>query len=308
MNASPDLSVWFGKLHLKNPVILASGTSGYGEECAPFIDLNQVGGIIVKGISLAPRLGNPPRRIVETAAGIVSSVGLQNIGCERFIKEKLPFLRKFDTSVIVNIFGSTIKDYREIAKRLDGIEGVSALEVNISCPNVKEGGIHFGTDPKQTQRVIESVRKATELPLIVKLSPNVTDISLVARAAAEGGANVLSLINNIRAMVIDIDARQPLLANVVGGLSGPAIKPIALRMVWEVHKAGMGLPIIGIGGISNSKDAIEFILAGASAIQVATANLVDPGVSLKIVNGIRHYCMENGIEKISELVGAIDCL
>ncbi len=304
---NPDLSVRLGNLHLKNPVILASGTSGYGEECAEFIDLNHLGGIVVKGTSLLPRLGNPPPRIAETASGIISSVGLQNVGVDRFIREKLPFLRSFDIRTIVNIVGSSVDDYRAVAKRLDDAEGVSALEVNVSCPNVKEGGIHFGRDPGQTYQVVKSVRASTRLPLVVKLSPDVTDITLVARAAADGGADILSLINNIRSLLIDVKTQKPVLGNITGGLSGPAIKPIALRMVWQVHRAGLGLPIIGIGGISNASDAIEFMLAGATAIQVGTANLVDPEVSMKIIAGMKSYCVENRIERISDLVGALVC-
>jgi dihydroorotate dehydrogenase (NAD+) catalytic subunit len=303
----PDLSVRLGNLALKNPVILASGTSGYGEECTRFIDLNRLGGIVVKGTSLMPRLGNPPQRIAETAAGIISSIGLQNVGVDRFISDKLPFLRRFDVRTIVNIVGSSIDEYAEVARRLDEAEGISALEVNISCPNVKEGGISFGRDPRETYHVVKSVRASTRLPLIVKLSPDVTDISLIARAAADGGSDILSLINNIPSMIVDVKTRRPVLGNVTGGLSGPAIKPIALRMVWQVHQAAIGLPIIGIGGISNFADAVEFILAGASAIQVGTANLVDPEVSLKIIAGLKAYCVENKVDKISELVGALVC-
>jgi len=303
----PDLSVRLGNLDLKNPVILASGTSGYGEECARFIDLNRLGGIVVKGTSLMPRLGNPPQRIAETSSGIISSIGLQNVGVDRFISDKLPFLKKFDVRTIVNIVGSSINEYGEVAKKLNDAEGVSALEVNVSCPNVKEGGISFGRDPREIYRVVTSVRASTRLPLIVKLSPDVTDISIMARAAADGGSDILSLINNIPSMIVDVKTRIPVLGNVTGGLSGPAIKPIALRMVWQVHQAAIGLPIIGIGGISNFSDAVEFILAGASAIQVGTANLVDPDVSLKIIIGLKAYCVENKVDKISELVGALIC-
>lgn len=300
-----DISIRLGKLHLKNPVIVASGTFGYGEEYAKFIDLNQLGGVVVKGTSLMPRSGNPPRRIAEIPAGMLSSVGLNNVGVDIFIKEKLPFLRKFDTEVIVNIFGATIDEYHEVARMLDGIEGISALEINISCPNVQEGGILFGTHPKQTYEVVKSIRKATTFPLMVKLSPNVTDIAVIAKAAAEAGADILSLINNPIGMAVDINTHRPVLANVTGGISGPAIKPIALRMLWEVQKAKLGLPLVGIGGIMTATDAIEFIITGASAVQIGTANFVDPEASIKIITGIKQYCIDNGIKNISELVGVL---
>lgn len=303
---APDISVRLGKLCFKNPVILASGTARYGEEIARFIDLNQLGGIIVKVTSLMPKLGNPPRRIVETAGGMLSSVGGHNIGVEKLIKEKLPFLREFDIRVIVNIgVEATVEGYHEVARRLDEAEGVSAIEINISGPNVKEGGILFGQYPEKVYKVVKSVREATTLPIIAKLTPNITDITEIARAAVEGGTDILSLINNPLGMAVDIHSRKPVLSFVTGGLSGPAIKPIALRMLWELNKAKLGLPIIGIGGISNATDAIEFIITGASAIQVGSANLVDPEISVKIVKGIRQYCVDNGIENISELVGVL---
>lgn len=301
----PDLSVKLGKLTLKNPVMLASGTSGYGEEYARFIDLNEIGGICVKGTSLNPSLGTPPGRVYETASGMLNAIGLQNVGVGKFIKEKLPFLRQIDTRVIVNIYGNTYEDYYEVARKLDGVEGVAALEMNISCPNVAEGCMLFGVNPKLTYEVVNKVRKATLLPLMVKLSPNVTDITVLARAAAEGGADILSMINCPTGMAIDIKTRRPLLANVTGGLSGPAIKPIALRMVWQVHNAKLGLPLVGIGGITTATDAIEFFLAGASAVQVGSASFVDPEASLKVVRGIKQYCLEQGIQNVSELVGAL---
>lgn len=307
MKNAPDISVRLGGLYLKTPVMIASGTSGYGEEYAPFIDLNLLGGIIVKGTSVQEKLGNPPGRIVETASGMLNSIGLQNVGVERFIREKLPFLRKLDTHVIVNIFGDKVEDYYEVAKRLDGVEGISALEMNISCPNVKEGCMLFGTDPVQTYKVVKSVRGVTSLPLMVKLSPNVTDITVIARAAAEGGADMLSLINCLTGMAVDINKRRPLLGNVIGGLSGPAIKPVALRMVWEVHKANLGLPLVGIGGIMTATDAIEFFMVGASAVEIGTANLIDPKASIKVAEGIRQYCVDKGIKNISELVGVLNC-
>jgi dihydroorotate dehydrogenase (NAD+) catalytic subunit len=303
----PDISVRLGRLHLKNPVMLASGTSGYGEEYARFIDLNQIGGIIVKGTSLHPRLGNPPARVYETAGGMLNSIGLQNVGVERFIVEKLPFLKKFDTRVIVNIFGNSIEEYEEVARRLDGVEGVSALEMNISCPNVKEGCMLFGTDARLTYQVVKGVRESARLPLMVKLSPNVTDIVGIARAAVEGGAEILSLINCPSGMAVDIKTRKPVLGFILGGLSGPAIKPIALRMVWEVCRANLGVPLVGIGGITTANDAIEYMIVGASAVEIGTANLIDPEASVKVVEGVRKYCRENGIKNISELVGTLKC-
>lgn len=305
MNDFPDISVRLGRLHLKNPVMLASGTSGYGEEYKRFIDLNQIGGIIVKGTSLEPKLGNPPARIYETAGGMLNSIGLQNVGVERFIREKLPLLKSVDTKVIVNIFGNSIEEYVEVARRLDGVEGISALEMNISCPNVKEGCMLFGTDAGQTYRVVRSVREATKLPLMVKLSPNVTDIVSIARAAVDGGADIISLINCLSGMAVDIKGRRPVLGFIVGGLSGPAIKPVALRMVWEVYNARLGVPIVGIGGITTSLDAIEFMIVGASAIQIGTANLIDPCASIKVIEGLKTYCIKNGIWNISELVGTL---
>jgi dihydroorotate dehydrogenase (NAD+) catalytic subunit len=302
---APDVAVKLGSLTLKNPVMLASGTSGYGEEYARFIDLNEIGGICVKGTSVNPSLGTPPGRVYETASGMLNAIGLQNVGVEKFIKEKLPFLRQFDTRVIVNIYGNTYEDYYEVARKLDGVEGVAALEMNISCPNVGEGCMLFGVNPKSTYEVVSKVRKATLLPLMVKLSPNVTDITTLARAAAEGGADILSMINCPTGMAIDIKTRRPLLANITGGLSGPAIKPIALRMVWQVHAAKLGLPLVGIGGITTATDAIEFFLAGASAVQVGSASFVDPEASVKVVRGIKQYCLEQGIQNIAELVGTL---
>lgn len=307
MNDFLNLSVQLGRLHLKNPVMLASGTSGYGEEYARFIDLNKIGGIVVKGTSLEPKLGNPPARIYETTGGMLNSIGLQNVGVERFIKEKLPFLKNVDTKVIVNIFGNSIEEYVEVARRLEGVEGVSALEMNISCPNVKEGCMLFGTDTVRTYRVVKSVREVTKLPLIVKLSPNVTDIVSIAKAAVDGGADIISLINCVSGMAVDIKTRRPVLGFIVGGLSGPAIKPVALRMVWEVYNARLGVPIVGIGGITTALDAIEFMIVGASAIQIGTANLIDPFASIKVIEGLKSYCIEQGIRNISELVGTLEC-
>jgi dihydroorotate dehydrogenase (NAD+) catalytic subunit len=236
---------------------------------------------------------------------MLNAIGLQNVGVEKFIKEKLPFLRQFDTRVIVNIYGNTYEDYYEVARRLEGVEGVAGIEMNISCPNVGEGCMLFGVNPKSTYEVVNKVRRATSLPLMVKLSPNVTDVTIIARAAAEGGADILSMINCPTGMAIDIKTRRPLLANITGGLSGPAIKPIALRMVWQVHAAKLGLPLVGIGGITTATDAIEFFLAGASAVQVGSASFVNPEASVKVVKGIKQYCLEQGVRNIAELVGTL---
>lgn len=299
-----DLEVEIGRLKLKNPVMTASGTFGYGEEYAEFIDLNRLGAIVVKGLSLRPKEGNPPPRIIETPSGMLNSIGLENIGVERFIEEKVPFLRRFDTAVIVNFFGDTIDEYQEVASALSDVEGIHGLEMNVSCPNKEAGWAIFGTDPKTTYKVVSSVRKVTRLPLIVKLSPNVTDISLMARVAEEAGADALSLINTITGMAIDIRTRRPRLGNITGGLSGPAIRPVAVRMVWEASRA-VTIPIIGMGGIMNYEDAIEFILAGATAVAVGTANFVRPTVTMEIIAGITEYLEENNISSIRELIGGM---
>lgn len=301
-----DLSVNIGPLRLKNPVMTASGTFGYGEEYAEFIDLNRLGAIVVKGLSLKPKEGNPPPRIIETPSGMLNSIGLQNIGVERFVKERLPFLRQFDTAVIVNFFGDSIDEYRETAIALSDVEGIHALEMNISCPNKEAGWSIFGTDPSTTYKVVDSVRKVTGLPLIVKLSPNVTDISLMARVAEEAGADAISLINTITGMVVDIRTRRPMLANITGGLSGPAIRPVAVRMVWEASRA-VKIPVIGMGGIMDYEDAIEFILVGATAVAVGTANFINPAVTVDIISGITRYLEENNISSIKEIIGGIIC-
>lgn len=299
-----NLSVNIGGLRLKNPVMTASGTFGYGEEYSEFIDLNRLGAVVVKGLSLHPKEGNPPPRIIETPAGMLNAIGLQNIGIERFITEKIPFLKQFNTSVIVNFFGDSVGEYMEAAERLSSVDGIHALEMNISCPNKQSGWSIFGTDPVVTAEVVSAVRKATKLPLIVKLSPNVTDIKLMARVAADAGADALSLINTITGMAIDIRTRRPKLANITGGLSGPAVKPVAIRMVWEVYNT-VKIPIIGIGGIMNATDAIEFMLAGASAIAVGTANFVNPNATIDIIDGIEGFMRGNGISDIKELTGGL---
>ena len=298
----PYLSVTIGKIQLKNPVMVASGTFGFGEEYEDFFDLNQLGAIIPKGISLKPMIGNPPPRIFETEGGIINSIGLQNPGFQNFINNKLPYYKKIKTHLIINFFGNTQREYIDLAKRFDGVPGISGLEMNISCPNVKRGGIVFGSDPKMAYQLVSEVRKATTLTLIVKLSPNVTDIGLMAKSVEEGGADAVSLVNTFRAMAVNIYTRKPELGNIIGGLSGPAIKPIALRMVWEVSQR-VEIPVIGMGGIMKAEDAIEFILVGASAIQIGTANLIHPRTGINVIQGIKKYLIQNKIGSIQKLTG-----
>ena len=299
-----DLGVRLGPLALKNPVMVASGTFGYGREFASLVDLNQLGAIVVKGLSLKPVPGNPPPRIVETPCGMLNAIGLANIGLRQFIEEGLPWLRDLDTEVIVNIYGHSIDEYGELAKAFKGIEGVSALEVNISCPNVELGGMAFGKDPDVSARVTEKVVKGGDKPVIVKLTPNVADIRVIARAVEDAGADAISLINTLTGMAIDIETKTPRLANVYGGLSGPAIRPVALYQVWQAVNA-VKIPVIGIGGIMSYSDALEFIIAGATAVQVGTANFVNPRASLDILKGIKDYCMKRSIERISDLIGTL---
>ena len=298
-----DLTVKIGKIVLKNPVIVSSGTFGFGEEFEDFFDLNQLGAIIPKGISLKPMIGNPPPRIFGTEGGLINSIGLQNPGFQEFIKNKLPYYRRLKTHLIINVFGNTQKEYIELVRRFDDVPGISGLEMNISCPNIKRGGMIFGVDPQMAFHLVRAARKATTLMLIVKLSPNVTDIALMAKSAEEGGADAVSLVNTFRAMAINIHSKKPELGNIIGGLSGPAIKPIALRMVWEVHQA-VKVPIIGMGGIMKAEDAIEFILAGASAIQIGTANLIHPRTGIEVIEGIRKYLIRNRIDRVQKLIGA----
>jgi dihydroorotate dehydrogenase (NAD+) catalytic subunit len=299
-----DLSIDFAGIKLKNPVLTASGTFGYGEEFAEFVDLNKLGGVIVKGISLKPIKGNPPPRIWETPSGMLNAIGLENPGVDVFLSEKLPYLRKFDTAVIVNVFGYSIEEYVDVVERLDGVPGISGLEVNISCPNVKAGGIMFGTNLKSAFELLSAVRKVTKLPVIAKLSPNVADITEFSRAALDAGCDGLSLINTLLGMAIDVRCRRPRLANCTGGLSGPAIRPVAVRMVWQAAKA-VSLPIIGMGGIVTGEDALEFILAGASAVAVGTANFVSPRATLDVLAGIEQVMAEQGAEDIKDLVGRV---
>lgn len=301
----PSLKVAVGALELKNPVMTASGTFGYGQEYETYLDLNTLGAIVVKGISIKPRPGNPPPRVVETPSGMLNAIGLENVGVERFIDEKLPYLRKIESKVVVNILGDSIDDYRQLAETLDDVTGVHALEINISCPNVKKGGVAFGTVPKMANEVTKAVRNACRLPIILKLSPNVTNIVEIAKAVEEGGADAISLINTLLGMAIDIHARRPKLANIVGGLSGPAIKPVAIRMVWQVAQ-NVKIPVIGIGGITNAEDAIEFMLAGATAIEVGTANFINPHATIDIVNGISAFLEKYNYKSVDEIIGALD--
>jgi dihydroorotate dehydrogenase (NAD+) catalytic subunit len=300
-----DLSVQIGSLLLKNPLIAASGCFGYGTEYADLIDLSSLGAIAVKGLFLAEREGHPPPRIVETPAGMLNAIGLQGIGVHRFIREKMPDLRAKSAVVIVNICGTTLNEYVELATILSDVEGVAALELNISCPNIKEGGITFGCSAHGTSDVVQAVRRATRLPVIPKLTPNVTDITSIARAAEEAGADAISLVNTFLAMAIDVETRRPRLSNIVGGLSGPAIRPIAVRMVYECRQA-VRIPIIGMGGIASSGDALEFIIAGALAVQVGTATFVDPVIWPKLIAGIQDYMGRHRIARIADLAGTID--
>lgn len=307
MTKKPRLEVEVGGIRMKNPVMTASGTFGYGEEFSPFIDLDKLGAIVLKGITLKPKRGNPPPRIIETPSGILNAIGLQNVGVEVLINKKLPYLQKFTTPVIINIFGDTLEEYVELARKLDNIsqeKGIAGLEINISCPNVQKGGIVWGTEAQLTYKVVNNIRKVTTLPLIVKLSPNVTDIKVIAQAAEEAGADVLSLINTLVGMAVDVSLRRPKLANISGGLSGPAVKPVALWMVWQVFQT-VNIPIIGMGGIMKAQDALEFIIAGARAVSIGTANLVNPKAAIEIIKGIEEYLVENKIKDINELVGSL---
>jgi dihydroorotate dehydrogenase (NAD+) catalytic subunit len=304
-DAFPDMSVNIGSLKLENPVMTASGTFGYAREFENLMNLHRLGAVIVKGISLNPRPGNPPPRIVETACGMLNAIGLQNVGVDRFITEKMNYLAGLNIPVIVNILGDSIEEYEEITSRLQGIPGVAAIEVNISCPNVKKGGVAFGTDPKMAAKVTAAVKGKSSVPVMVKLSPNVSDIGTIALAIEEAGADSVSLINTLIGMAIDLKTKKPALANVIGGLSGPAIKPVALRMVYEVAKK-VSIPIIGIGGIESAEDALEFMLAGATAVQVGTANFVNPRASEDVVDGIIDYMTREKIPSLDSIIGQLD--
>ncbi len=298
------LSINIGGLRLKNPVMTASGTFGYGKEFADFVDLSRIGGIFVKGTTIRNRDGNAYPRMAETPMGMLNAVGLQNKGVDYFISNIYPSIKDYNTNIIVNVSGSTIEDYVECAAKLMGLEKIPAIELNISCPNVKEGGMAFGTSACSASEVVKAVRQVWNKTLIVKLSPNVTDITEIARAVEAEGADAVSLINTLLGMAIDINKRKPVLSTVTGGLSGPCVKPVALRMVWQTYNA-VKIPIIGMGGISCWQDAIEFILAGASAIQIGTYNFIDPTISVKVVDGIESYLEKNNIKSISELIGSL---
>ena len=299
-----NLSVEIGRLRLRNPVMTASGTFGYGEEYAPYVNLSRLGAIVVKGLSLKPRMGNPPPRIVETPCGMLNAVGLQNVGVNAFIREKLPFLTQFDLPVIANIFGESVEEYVKVAEILSQASGVHALEVNISCPNVKKGGIAFGANPDMAADVTRRVKASTDLPVIVKLTPNVTDIAEIAESVEAAGADAISLINTITGMSVDIERRVPHLRNITGGLSGPAIKPVALRMVWQVIQR-VSVPVIGLGGIMTARDALEFLIVGARAVQVGTAHFIHPHAAIDILEGIEDYLEQHQFDDINQLIGTL---
>ncbi len=304
MKNRADLSVNIGKIELKNPVMTASGTFGYAREFENLIDLNRLGAIIVKGLSLKPSMGNPPPRIVETPCGMLNAIGLENVGFTSFVEEKLQFLKELSTPVFINIYGKDIREYAELASRIDDIEEIAGIEVNISCPNVKAGGVAFGTDPDAACKVVKAVRGNTGKPVMVKLTPNVTDITLIARSVEDAGADSISLINTITGMVIDIETRRPKLANITGGLSGPAIKPIALRMVWQAVQK-VKIPVIGVGGIMTAEDALEFLIAGAIAVQIGTANLINPHATIDIIEGIEAFLIKKNIPRITDIIGTL---
>ncbi len=301
---SISLEVNVAGIRMRTPVMVASGTFGYGSEYVDFVDLNQLGAIVVKGITGEPWPGNPMQRIIETPSGMLNAIGLQNVGVDGFISEKLPYLRDFDVPVVVNVCGETLEEYCEVTEKLDAVEGVAAIELNISCPNLNCGGMSFGVDSRLANNLVKHVREKTGLPLLVKLSPNVTDIAEIARAIEDAGADGLSVINTLLGMAIDAKTRRPELANLTGGLSGPAIKPLALRMVWQVYNA-VEIPIVGMGGIMTGEDAVEFFIAGASAVAVGTANFVNPRASIDVTDGIREYLEEHGFDSVKELVGSL---
>ena len=302
---TPDLSVSIGSLTLPNPLIAASGCFGYGLEYEHVVDLSMLGGVVSKGLFMKERQGHPPPRIVETPSGLINAIGLQGIGVHRFVKEKLPRLRAHGARTFVNVCGTTLDEYVEVCKVLSQAEGVAAIELNISCPNIKEGGIQFGCSLTGTYEVVSAVRKATHLPVIPKLTPNVTDVASFARASEDAGADAVSLVNTFLAMAIDVETRRPTITNVMGGLSGPAIRPIAVRMVWECYQL-VKIPIIGMGGITDARDALEFMLVGATAVQIGTQNFVDPFVWSKVLDGLKDYMARHKVERLSDLIGAFD--
>lgn len=300
-----QLNTKIGSLELKNPVMTASGTFGYGTEYADFMDISRLGAIIVKGTTLNPRQGNPYPRMAETPSGMLNAVGLQNKGVDYFVDHIYPEVRKIQTNIIVNVSGSCIDDYVQTAGIINTLDDIPAIELNISCPNVKQGGMAFGVKPESAAQVVEAVRKAYDKTLIVKLSPNVTDITEIARAVEGAGADSVSLINTMLGMAIDAEKRKPILSTVTGGMSGPAVKPVALRMVWQTAKA-VKIPVIGLGGICSATDAVEFLLAGASAIQIGTANFIDPSISEKVIDGIEEYLNRHGFTSVQEIIGALE--
>ena len=304
-NQRPQMAVEIAGIKLKNPVMPASGTFGYGEEYAPYLDLNQLGAIVTKGLSLNPKAGNNTPRICETVSGMLNAIGLQNVGIDTFIRHKMPFLEPIDSPVIVNFFGNTQEEYAEVAARLDDVPGVAGLEMNISCPNVKQGGIVFGTEAAAAHAVVSLVRKRTSKPLIVKLTPNVTDVRVMARAVEDAGADAISLINTLTGMAVDVKTRKPRLANTIGGLSGPAIRPIAVRLVHQVVQE-VKVPVIGVGGIARAMDALEFLIVGATAVQVGTANFVDPNAMATIIDDLEEFCQNEGIADINDLIGTLE--
>jgi len=299
------MKVNIGGIEIKNPVMTASGTFGYASEFDELMDLNRLGAIVVKGLSLEPSKGNPPPRIVETPCGMLNAIGLENVGLAAFVKKKLPFLRRLDTPIFVNVYGKSTEEYAELAARLENIDGVSGIEVNISCPNVKSGGMAFGAYPESAAEVIRAIRKQIAKPLMVKLSPNVTDITEIAKSVEAEGADSISLINTITGMAIDIETRRPKIGNITGGLSGPAIKPVALRMVWQVAQT-VKVPVVGIGGILTAKDALEFLIAGAVAVQIGTANFINPHATTDIIDGIETFLMERNISDISDIIATLE--
>jgi len=305
MKRIPDIHVNIGKLKLKNPVMTASGTFGYAREYQDLVDLNRLGAIVVKGLSLEPSPGNPPPRTVETPCGMLNAIGLENVGIDAFIKEKLPFLKELSTPTLVNIYGKSISEYARLAERIDDTGEIAGIEVNISCPNVMTGGVAFGVDSQTAFQVVKAVRERTTKHVMVKLTPNVTDITEIAKSVEEAGADSISLINTITGMAIDIETRRPKLANITGGLSGPAIKPIALRMVWQAVRQ-VEIPVIGIGGILTAADALEFLIVGAVAVQVGTANFINSRATIDIIEGIENFLVEKNIGSLAELIGTIE--
>lgn len=299
---TPDLSVRLGSIALKNPILTASGCFGYGLELTDLLDLNTLGGIVSKSLTLERRLGSPPHRIFETPSGMLNAIGLENIGVQTYLTEKLPNLESYDTAIFANIMGNTVDEYGAVAAKFRGVERIAGIEINISSPNVKQGGMHFGVDPEMTYQVVRAVKDNTDRPVIAKLSPNVTDIVAIARRAVDGGADIISLINTLWALGMDPKTGKPVLGNVTGGLSGPAIKPVALRMVFQVARE-IPIPIMGMGGIACLEDVLEFLMAGASAVQIGTANFYEPTITMRLVKELQEYCVAKGISKLESLIG-----